>query len=207
MNATPRRLTRKERQAQTREELLISGARVIAERGLAQATIDEVVEQAGYTKGAFYANFQSKDDLFLAMLDEHFAAKTKQLEAIISSDVSDEEKARLVAGVFSEEILGDKQWQRLMLAFSTHAAQDEEFRRELQKRHREMRSRLAAAMQEQARAMGEAWPIPYEQIAQMASAMTHGSALEGLIAGEEASDQLLTTMLMIFFTGLRTLAS
>lgn len=181
----------------------MAGARVIAHRGLAQATIDEIVEQAGYTKGAFYANFDSKDELFLAMLDEHFAVKTKQLEGIIGSDESDEQKARRVADVFSEQILGDKEWQRLLLEFSAHAAKDEDFRQELQTRHHRMRSRLAAAMQE---AMGDDLSIPYEQVAQMASAMCQGSALEGLIEGPEASDQLLGTMLAVFFAGLRTLA-
>ena len=38
-----------------------------------QASIDEVAEHAGFTKGAFYANFESKEELFLALLDDHFA--------------------------------------------------------------------------------------------------------------------------------------
>ena len=41
-------------------------------RECSRASVDEVAEEAGYTKGAFYANFKSKEELFLAMLDERF---------------------------------------------------------------------------------------------------------------------------------------
>ena len=49
-----------------------SAAKVFACKGMSQGSIDEVAEDAGYTKGAFYANFKNKEELFLAMLDEGF---------------------------------------------------------------------------------------------------------------------------------------
>ena len=65
------RLTRKEKQAHTRNCLMKSAAKVFAKRGLQQASIDEVAEEAGYTKGAFYANFKNKRELVYALLDRH----------------------------------------------------------------------------------------------------------------------------------------
>jgi AcrR family transcriptional regulator len=56
------RLTRKEKQAHTRTCLMESAGKVFAKRGLQQASIDEVAEDAGFTKGAFYANFKNKEE-------------------------------------------------------------------------------------------------------------------------------------------------
>jgi len=67
------RLTRKEQQARTRAGLMDSAARVFSRRGLERASVDEIAEDAGFTKGAFYANFTSKEEIFLAMLDARFA--------------------------------------------------------------------------------------------------------------------------------------
>ena len=72
------RLTRKERQARTRSSLIDSAGHVFSERGMEHASIDEVAEHAGFTKGAFYANFKSKEELFLAMLDENFAERVSR---------------------------------------------------------------------------------------------------------------------------------
>src|SRR5438477_12898315 len=88
------RLTRKEKQAHTRSCLMSSAAKVFASRGLEQASIDEVAEDAGYTKGAFYANFKNKEELFLAMLDERFTKRIEDIEDVIASEGSAVQKAR-----------------------------------------------------------------------------------------------------------------
>src|SRR5208283_4290635 len=88
------RLTRKEQQAHTRECLMRSAGKVFARRGLQQASIDEVAEDAGFTKGAFYANFKSKEELFLAMLDERFTRRIEDIERVIASEGSTAQKAQ-----------------------------------------------------------------------------------------------------------------
>src|SRR4029450_2260196 len=63
------RLTRTERQGQTRSQLLDAALRVFLRQGFHGASLDEIAEEAGYTTGAVYSNFKGKDDLFLAVLD------------------------------------------------------------------------------------------------------------------------------------------
>jgi AcrR family transcriptional regulator len=63
------KLTRKETAARTRAEILDAAETVFAERGFGQTSLERVAEHAGYTRGAVYANFAGKDDLFLAVLD------------------------------------------------------------------------------------------------------------------------------------------
>src|SRR2546421_12172220 len=63
-----KRLSRNERKAQTRAGLIDAAARVFARRGYHGTTVDDVAEEAGFTKGAFYSNFESKEDVFVELV-------------------------------------------------------------------------------------------------------------------------------------------
>ena len=84
------RLTRAQRRQQTRARLLDAAGQVFARRGFHAATVDEVAEAAGYTKGAVYSNFANKDELFLALLDQRLAAQLQQVEALYAIESSEE---------------------------------------------------------------------------------------------------------------------
>jgi AcrR family transcriptional regulator len=64
------RLTRAERQARTRAALLEAAAELVVERGLAGASAEAISARAGFTRGAFYSNFESKEQLFVELLHE-----------------------------------------------------------------------------------------------------------------------------------------
>src|SRR5438034_6267607 len=163
----PRRLSRKEKQEHTRSCLMHSAAKVFARRGLQKASIDEVAEDAGFTKGAFYANFRSKEDLFLAMLDERFAKRLDEIERVMESGASVEDQARQAGRDFSEFLATDPEWSRLFFEFAVQAMRDEEFRQELVTRHRTIRSRIAEGFQAHADTLGGEPPIPAEHVAMM----------------------------------------
>jgi AcrR family transcriptional regulator len=65
-----KRLTRSERQEQTRRELLDAAARVFVRRGFQGSSVEEISAEAGYSRGAFYSNFASKEELFVELLHE-----------------------------------------------------------------------------------------------------------------------------------------
>jgi AcrR family transcriptional regulator len=201
------RLTRKESQAKTRACLMRSAARVFARRGLQQASIDEVAEDAGFTKGAFYANFKNKEELFLAMLDERFATRIEEIEGVILGEGSTAEKARRYGDSFAETLRADREWERLFFEFSAYAMRDEQFREELVTRYRAMLKRIAAAFEAEAEHYDKEATLPSEQVALMTHAMTNGFALEKLLDAESVPDELYGTMLMIFFAGLDALRS
>jgi len=183
-----------------------SAAKVFARRGLQQASIDEVTEDAGFTKGAFYANFKSKEELFLAMLDERFAARLKEIDAAVASDETPEVQAQQAGADFARFLSADRSWQRLFFEFTAYAARNEEFREELVTRHRALRERIAQLYDRRADELDLTPPIPFEQVSLMTFAMAHGVALEKLLEPEAVPDELFGTMLLVFFTGLRTLA-
>ena len=84
LRAVTRPPTRAERQAQTRHELLDAAARVFVRRGLQGSTVQEISTEAGYTRGAFYSNFKSKDELFVELLHQRvYTRYTSMTEAAL----------------------------------------------------------------------------------------------------------------------------
>ena len=78
-----RRLSREESRAQTRERLIEAAHEVFATEGIEATTIDRIAEEAGYSRGAFYSNFETKDDLLKALADresEKMESEFAQLE-------------------------------------------------------------------------------------------------------------------------------
>jgi AcrR family transcriptional regulator len=199
------RLTRKQKQAHTRSCLMHSAAKVFAQRGLQQASIDEVAEDAGFTKGAFYANFKNKEELFLAMLDERFTQRIEEIERVIAGEGPTSEKARRAGDDFAEMVAADPEWQRLFFEFSAYAVRNEDFREELATRYRALRDGIANALRARHDELGVDYPLPVEEIAMMTCIMGNGFAQEKLLEGDAVADDLYGTMLMIFFTGLAAL--
>ncbi|MEA2332695.1 MAG: hypothetical protein QOH58_2833 [Thermoleophilaceae bacterium] len=200
------RLTRKERQAHTRERLMHSAAEVAARRGIERASLDEVAEHAGFTKGAVYANFAGKEDLFLAMLDAHFAARLEELDRILSTEADPDQQAREAAEGFMRALATEPEWDRLFFEFAVYAARNEQFRVQLVERYRALRGRIADLLERRAQQLGIEPVIPPHEIAAMTFAMTNGVALERLLEPEAVPDGLYPEMVATFFAGLRTRA-
>ena len=55
----------------TRDKLFEAAARMFEEQGIGGASVEAIAAAAGYTRGAFYSNFKSKDELIIAMLEDH----------------------------------------------------------------------------------------------------------------------------------------
>ena len=195
------RLSRKEKQAHTRMCLMQSAAKVFARRGLQQASIDEVAGDAGFTKGAFYANFKSKEELFLAMLDERFAQRIEQIDRVWNAEGDLRDKTRQSGEDFAQ-YLDDEEWARLFFEFAAYAARNEDFRQELVTRYRALRDRVADLYRRQKEQMGIDPPVPPEQVAVMTFAMANGLALEKLLEPEVVREDTFGAMLMAFFAGL-----
>jgi AcrR family transcriptional regulator len=198
--------TRKESQARTRARLMDSAAAVAAVRGIERASLDEVAERAGFTKGAVYANFANKEELFLAMLDAHFDARLAEIDRILSTEADPDEQAREAAQGLMRLLSAEPEWHRLFFEFSVHAARNEGFRVQLVERYRALRERLAELLAGRARRLGIDPVIPPDQIAAMAFAMANGMALERLLEPDAVPDTLFGEMMATFFTGLRARA-
>ncbi len=195
------RLTRKERQARTRRRLVDAAAHVGARRGLAAASLDEVAQVAGYTKGAVYANFASKEELFLAVLDERFAERLAQIERLFGSDTDPAVQAAEAGADLSQAMAADRDWQRLFFEFAVHAARDAAFREQLTARYRRLRERIAEILAQRMRETGVAASVSPADLALMTFAMANGVALEALLEPDAVPGDLLARMYAILAEG------
>jgi AcrR family transcriptional regulator len=195
-------VSRAESQADTRRRLVDAAALVGARRGLAGASLDEVAQTAGFTKGAVYANFASKEALFLAVLDQRFEARMTEVEEVLRSGADPDTQARQAGAEFSRALAADPDWQRLFFEFAVHAARDEPFRVELVARYRALRERIAAALQRRLDEAGVTSAISAHDMALMTFAMTNGVSLESLLEPDVVPGDLLGRMFALLATGL-----
>lgn len=198
-SATPA-LSRKQKQAQTREALLEAALGLIAEQGLDGATIDAIAAQAGYTKGAFYANFSSKQELFLVMLEQHFAAEAERLDQHLQSDSEPVQVARETGLDFIRRVRAEPRWQSLYFQFAVYAARDEEFRDELLARYAGLIERLEQIFKRFAGSYEFAPSLSFRELAEMTFFMADGFLLHQLLDGS-ITDASYGRMVATFLTG------
>ena len=120
------RLTREQSRARTRARLLESAREVVAREGYENAAIDQIAEEAGYSKGAFYSNFASKEDLFLELLETHAGQDVEELNALIGEITEPETIINLISN-WSSERAADPTWGLLALELFRKARREATF--------------------------------------------------------------------------------
>src|SRR5277367_1752951 len=89
-----KRLTREESQAQTRATLMAVGREHFLRYGLGGAVAEKIAEDAGYSRGALYSNFDGKEDLFLAVIREAQDRRTEVFHSIFKEEPLAKERLR-----------------------------------------------------------------------------------------------------------------
>jgi AcrR family transcriptional regulator len=197
--------TRRQKQQETRSSLLRSAAKLFCRHGLEGASVDDVAQDAGYTKGAFYSNFKNKEELFLVMMDEKFSAELERIDHLLAGTGEARDEAQAAAEDFVRYVHSDPEWPRLYFEFVAYAARNEDFRQELATRHRALRARLADVYGRWASGFATKPPLPIADIAAMTDFMADGFLLDKLV-DPELDSGLYATMLAIFFRGLEAMA-
>ncbi len=185
----PKRLTRKEKQAETRTRLLDAAERVFLRRGLQGSSVEEIAAEAGFTRGAFYSNFKSKDELFVELLQDRVYRQYAQM-AEQAQEQSGTPRERLRWGI---ERVRDVQrgedgaWLfRLWLECLTQATRDEEFRKLAATFWSGNRQLLAEGIKETFEEIGSEPPLSPKQIATAMIALDVGLAVQHLVDPDEA---------------------
>src|SRR3954454_11952758 len=124
------RITRSERRAQTRAALLDAAAQVFVEKGFRGASVEAIAAEAGYTRGAFYSNFQSKEELFAELLQERVYGIYRQMAEASAKNVSRPTPREVGEQLAAIQEHAEGKWLfRLWLELLAHAGRDEEFRK------------------------------------------------------------------------------
>src|SRR3954451_12829543 len=89
------RLTRIEQTERNRSLLLASARRVFLARGYHGATLEQIAEEAGFSKGVVYSQFRGKGDLFLALLEARIAERAQENARVVEELSGPDAVARL----------------------------------------------------------------------------------------------------------------
>ena len=195
-----------ERSDATRAALVRSASKLICELGMQGASIDRIAADAGYTKGAFYVHFASKEDMFLTLLDEHFAAELARLDAVLEGAGEPAVEARRAAEGFLVRIEADPEWRRLYQELANHAARNESFRERFAERQRALRVRMAEVFERWAADLGAKPSLPAADVAAMTMCMADGYLLNRII-DPELEEGLYGTMFEVFVHGLMAMTA
>jgi AcrR family transcriptional regulator len=196
------RLTRAEQQALTRRRVLDAADAVFAERGFHAASLEEIVERAGYTRGAVYSNFSGKDELALAIIEQRIQSVTTLLEDSVKASADPVAQAEVAGLQVAQLFEGERSWAPLFLEFATQAARHPELGSRLTELYRGLVASIARVLEAFASRAGVDLPISAERMAWTMVAAGDGVALERLIDPERADASLLAEMLGWLVTGL-----
>jgi AcrR family transcriptional regulator len=190
-----KRATRPPR-AEVRERIMRAATKVFLKRGFNGATLEEIAAEAGFSKGAVYSNFDDKDALFLALVDEEFARRLELLSAALADPDAGAEAAgrSMTAALTAHQDL-----HVLFSEFRVHAARNPSTRQKLAKRRAEIRATLAQTVEAYAERAGVELTLPAEQIATLLLALTNGLALERLGQPEAVPDELFGEVIAQLF--------
>jgi AcrR family transcriptional regulator len=198
----PKRLSRKERQAETRRRLLDAGERVFLRRGLQGSSVEEIAAEAGFTRGAFYSNFKSKDELFVELLQARVYARYAELARETQEQPgSPREQLRWGAERLSD-VQRDEQgsWLfRLWLECLTQAARDEGFRKLASTFWSGNRALVAGQIGATFKQLGTKPPLPPEQLATAMIALDVGLAVQHLVDPDAVSLDLYVPLYDLLF--------
>jgi AcrR family transcriptional regulator len=183
--------------------LLDAASVVFARRGFFAASVEEVAEEAGFSKGAVYSNFKSKDELLLAMMQRHMAERIARIEEVAEKALRrGQSRAIEVAQAFMEILDADEDWMLLMLEFWACAGRNPEMRNRLAVHRRKMHLAVAEMVEAGTKSEGIRLDLPPEVVASAVFAIGDGIALERFSDPDGVPRDLMGIVLGRFFEAL-----
>jgi AcrR family transcriptional regulator len=162
--------------------VLEAASEVFAERGFHGATVEEICERAGFTRGAFYSNFSSKEDLVVELSRRHSEALVDRIRrASKGAHTSADDLLRDVFAALADDSRSQERWLVLTTEFTLHAIRDAGARRAWAAQQRRVRDELVAVVDEAVVRQGLELPMPTELFVRAAIALAQGSMAQRLI--------------------------
>jgi AcrR family transcriptional regulator len=173
----------------SREQLLAAALRVFARRGYHGASMNEIAAEAGFSKGALYWNFASKEDLFFALLDELDERLRAVMAASISAPSGQERKGELSRGI-SRVLADGRDVVLLFHEYSALAVRDPQVAARYAERNARMRDEVASALRARHEQIGLPLALPAERLATALIALVDGLSIQQLTEPDAVPEDL-----------------
>lgn len=171
-----------------------SARAVFAKHGYAGATVEEIAESAGYSRGAFYSNFESLEELFCRLLEESFQRQATAVGRILAEELPIAERLRRVRE-FYVSYNSEDDICLLATEFQLHAVRHPVFRERVERLFREDRERTDALVRQFADQLGRPLPLPVETVTMALIALSQGSYLWASVEPDRFSKESMREIL------------
>ena len=181
------RMTRGERQAQTRSVLLEAARAAFLAHGYDGASLAQIAEAAGVTTGAVYANFADKDDLLFAVFDGRAVDSIRGQSEIAAADLPLDDALRAIARFLLGDYVEDPRWAALTAEYWARAARHPRFRQVAAERHASILAEIGELIEQLAARRAMRLTIGAREIARGGGALARGIRLERALALDDAA--------------------
>ena len=186
------------RAAATRKKLLAAAEKTFARDGFEAARLEDIASLAGYTRGAFYANFKSKEDIFFALLEEWVGRRIAEVSAVLARENTSEKRLRALRQHYAQ-IAKDRRLALLSLEFKLFAIRHPEAHARLRTRQRPLRACGGDLVRRIAHEIGRDLPISSIGAATGLGALSNALLLEHLVDNTIVTDKDIRYLLGAFF--------
>ena len=196
--AKARRPRQVERTEATRQKLLAAAERIFARDGFEAARLEDIAAGAGYTRGAFYANFNSKEDIFFELLEEWVRKRIDAFINVLRKHQNPDEKLAALQKHYAE-LACDRRLVLISMEFKLFALRHPESHARLRDRHRRIRATWGDLISELLQSLGHTLPISNAAASACLSAMAQGLLVEHLVDPKTLSEDDVRLVLGVFF--------
>jgi AcrR family transcriptional regulator len=187
-----------ERTRATRRKLLDAAKRIFAQDGFEAARLEDIAAGAGYTRGAFYANFKSKEDIFFALFEEWVRERIDSLTSDLRRHPNPADKLVALRTHYAE-LATDRRLVLISMEFKQFALRHPEAHARLRSSHRRIRASFGKLFSEIMDALGKTIPIAYPAASACLGALAQGLLLEHVLDPKTLSDGDVHQVLGLFF--------
>ena len=197
----------KRRRAVTVERLLDAALDTFAELGFQAASVEDICRRGGFTRGAFYSSFKTKDELFVALFRREAAARLAEVERQLAGLEHEADPVAAVVERCLASFRDDRRWERVSIEYALLAARIPAAAEVLAEHQDGVIARLAALIGTTARRSRITMAIPADQLARICVALTDGIALHELPSGPRgAGESLQHPALLLLLRGVTAAA-
>jgi AcrR family transcriptional regulator len=198
MKTRPATSRQQERSEATRARLIRAAEKIFARDGFEAAKLEEIAAEAGYTRGALYANFDSKEDLFFTLLEGEISRRINTVEQMME-DLKDPEEKLQAFREFFLTICQDRRWSLLALEFKLFAVRHPDVKARLAAMNRRLIGPRIGILREIVEATGRSLPASPNAIAMSLSALTNSLGLEHMLDRSLMPEETLKQLLASYF--------
>jgi AcrR family transcriptional regulator len=168
----------KRRRQVTVERLLDAALETFAEQGFAAASVEDICRRGGFTRGAFYSSFTTKDELFAALFSREVSRDLGRVEELLTGLADEPDPVAAAVDRCLGAMRTDRTWTLVATEYALHAARHPEAAALLQRHREDLHTQVTALIERAAADAGVALTVPAGQLAHSVCALHDGLALQ-----------------------------